>query len=49
VLIITIGAARGATLAQATRILKKIRSTGRLPEYPKSADEESAAAGAPGA
>jgi AcrR family transcriptional regulator len=44
ILIITIGASRGATQAQATRILKKIRATGRLPEYPKSTEEESASA-----
>jgi AcrR family transcriptional regulator len=44
VLIITIGAARGATQAQAVRILKKIRSSGELPEYPRNPDEEPAAA-----
>lgn len=33
ILILAAGAMRGATQAHAIRILKKIRSTGRLPEY----------------
>jgi len=42
ILIITVGAARGSTHAHAIRILKKIRSTGRLPEFPRGAADESA-------
>lgn len=43
VLIITIGAARGSTRAQAIRILKKTRSTGQVPQYPTGAPVDDAA------